>query len=163
MLVKKLLEVMNEQINKEFYSEYLYLAMAAHFSTEKFGGFASWFYAQAKEEHAHAMKLMSYIIERGGHVEFKNIDVPKFDAKDIVHVFEQVLAHEKSISKSIEDVMKVAEKEKDFSAMNFLQWYVDEQIEEENNVEKVLHMFKIIGKEGVALIMMDKELGSRQG
>ena len=161
MLSAKLQEVLNEQINKELYSEYIYLSMEAYMRSMDLDGIANFFQVQTQEEHFHAMKIYNFIIDKGGKVILKKIDAPPVDFKSVVDVFEQTLEHEKFVTKSINDLMDDAVKENDHAVISFLKWYVDEQVEEEANVTRILSKLKLIGGEGHGLLMIDQELSAR--
>jgi ferritin len=161
MLSAKLQEAMNEQINKELYSEYIYLSMEAYMRSIDLDGIANFFHVQTQEEHLHAMKIYNFIIDRGGKVVLKKIETPPGDFKSVVDVFEQTLEHEKFVTKSINELMDIAVKENDHAVMSFLKWYVDEQVEEEANVTRILSKLKLIGGEGHGLLMIDQDLSTR--
>lgn len=161
MISKKLQDAINLQINKELHSEYIYLSMAAYFHSNDLDGIANFFSVQTQEEHFHAMKLYNYLLERGGKVELKTIDGPPVDFKSHVDVFEQTLAHEQYISKSIHELMDLAIKENDHSLASFLKWYVDEQVEEEASASRLLGRMKLIDGNGQGLLMIDAELAQR--
>jgi ferritin len=161
MISKKLEKAINEQINKEMFSEYLYLSVAAYFDAQNFDGFANWFHVQTQEEHFHAMKFYRYVIERGGEVELGALAKPEKDFVSPLKAFEAGLAHEQFITKSIGELMDLAIKENDHSLKSFLQWYVDEQVEEEANAEKLIAKLKLIGNDGNGLLNLDKELMAR--
>lgn len=161
MISKKLQDAINSQINKELHSEYIYLSMAAHFHSNDLEGIANFFTVQTQEEHFHAMKFYNYLLERGGKIELKTIDGPPVDFKSHVDVFEQTLAHEQFITKSINELMDLAIKENDHSLASFLKWYVDEQVEEEATVSRLLGRLKLIDGNGQGLLMLDAELAQR--
>lgn len=161
MISKKLEKAVNEQINKELFSEYLYLSMAAFFEAQDLDGFANWFHVQTQEEHFHAMKFYKYVIDRGGEIELGALDKPEKDFVSPLKAFEAALKHEQFITKSISDLMDLAIKENDHSLKSFLQWYVDEQVEEEANAEKLIAKLKLIGNDGNGLLNLDKELMTR--
>lgn len=161
MISKSLNKSINEQINKELFSEYLYLAMSAWFAKENLDGFANWMEIQAQEEHFHAMKFFNYVIERGGEVELYAIDKPAKSFKNPLNAFKEALAHEIFISKSIDSLMDLAIKEKDHATKSFLQWYVDEQVEEEATADRIVNQLKMIGDNTSGLFLMDRELASR--
>jgi ferritin len=161
MIGKKLEKAINEQINKEFFSEYLYLSMAAYFEAQNLDGFGNWFHVQTQEEHFHAMKLYAYLIDRGGEVELGALAKPEKDFGSPLQAFEAALKHEQFITKSIGEVMDLAIKENDHSLKSFLQWYVDEQVEEEANAEKLIAKLKLIGDDGNGLLNQDTELAAR--
>ena len=161
MMNEKMQNALNEQINKEFYSEFLYLAMKAYFAELNLQGFVNWFDVQVQEEHAHAMGMYDYVHERGGKVELFAIDKPEVEGKTPLEVFEQVLKHEEFVTSRINALMDVAEEVKDRAALSFLDWYLKEQVEEESNVGGVLATLKLIGDDKKALLMLDKELAAR--
>lgn len=161
MINEKMEKAFNDQINKELYSEYLYLAMKSYFVELNLQGFVNWFDVQVQEEHAHAMGMYDYVHERGGKVELFAIDKPEVEGKTPLEVFEQVLKHEEFVTSRINDLMDVAEEVKDRAALSFLDWYLKEQVEEESNVGGVLATLKLIGDDKKALLMLDKELAAR--
>ena len=161
MINEKMEKAFNDQINKELYSEYLYLAMKSYFIELNLQGFVNWFDVQVQEEHAHAMGMYDYVHERGGKVELFAIDKPEVEGKTPLEVFEQVLKHEEFVTSRINALMDVAEEVKDRAALSFLDWYLKEQVEEESNVGGVLATLKLIGDDKKALLMLDKELAAR--
>lgn len=161
MISEKMQNAFNDQINKELYSEYLYLAMKAYFSELNLQGFVNWFNVQVQEEHAHAMGMYDYLIERGGNVVLSAIDAPEIKGKTPVEIFEQVLEHEEFVTSRINALMDVAEEVKDRAALSFLDWYLKEQVEEESSVGGVLATLKLIGDDKKALLMLDKDLAAR--
>lgn len=161
MINEKMEKAFNDQINKELYSEYLYLAMKSYFVELNLQGFVNWFDVQVQEEHAHAMGMYDYVLERGGKVELFAIDKPEVEGKTPLEVFEQVLKHEEFVTSRINALMDVAEEGKDRAALSFLDWYLKEQVEEESNVGGVLATLKLIGDDKKALLMLDKELATR--
>ncbi len=161
MLNEKMQQAFNDQINKELYSEYLYLAMKALFEEMNLPGFVNWFDVQVQEERAHGLGMYDYVHERGGHVELFAIDKPEVKGKTPVEIFEQVLEHEQFVTSRINALMDVAEEVKDRAALSFLDWYLKEQVEEESNVGGVLANLKLIGDDKKGLFMLDKELASR--
>lgn len=161
MINEKMEKAFNDQINKELYSEYLYLAMKSYFVELNLQGFVNWFDVQVQEEHAHAMGMYDYVHERGGKIELFAIDKPEVEGKTPLEVFEQVLKHEEFVTSRINALMDVAEEVKDRAALSFLDWYLKEQVEEESNVGGVLATLKLIGDDKKALLMLDKELATR--
>jgi len=161
MLSKKMEDALNEQINKEMYSAYLYLSMSAHSTNIGLPGFANWFMVQYKEETEHAMRIYKYINEQGGKVKLKAIEEPPSEFKDVMDMFEKTLKHEQFITKSIHDLMELAIKERDHATQIFLQWFVTEQIEEEGNDNEILAKLRLAGDKGNGLFMIDKELATR--
>lgn len=161
MIDKKLENAFNDQINKEFYSAYLYLAMKTYFEELNLKGFVNWFDVQVQEEQAHGMGMYDYVHERGGVVELGAIDKPVVEGRTPVEVFEQVLHHEEFVTSRINALMDVAEEVKDRAALSFLNWYLKEQVEEESNVGGLLQTLKLIGDDKKALLLLDKDLSTR--
>jgi ferritin len=163
MMNKKLLSEMNEQINKEIYSGYLYLAMAAHFEAQNLGGFAKWMELQAQEELEHGMKFYSFLNDLGERVQLKAIDQPQTEFGTPKEIFEQVIEHEKFVTGRIHLLYDMAVSEKDYAAQVFLQWFVNEQVEEEKNATEILGSLKLAGDSANFLFMLNKTLGERKG
>ncbi|GAB4469491.1 MAG: ferritin [Anaerolineales bacterium] len=161
MIPKAMQDAMNEQIKNELYSAYLYLSMAAHFESKTLGGFANWLRLQAQEELNHAMKFYNFILERGGEVTLKAIDQPPSSWKSNLEAFEQVLQHEQKVTKNITDLYELALKEKDYPSQVMLQWFIEEQVEEEKNATEIIEKLKMIEAHGTAVLMLDHELGKR--
>ena len=161
MFSKKMEDAFNAQINAEFYSEYLYLAMKAHFEELHLTGIANWFGVQVQEEHAHGLGMYDYVHERGGKVTLGEIAKPEIKGKDTVAIFEQVLEHEQLVTSKINALVEVAEAEHDRAALSFLDWYIKEQVEEESNVRQLIATLKLIGEDKKALLMLDRELAAR--
>lgn len=161
MINEKMQKAFNDQINKELYSEYLYLAMKSRFVEMNLQGFVNWFDVQVQEEHAHAMGMYDYLQERGGNVELEAIDKPEIKGSTPLEIFEQVLEHEEFVTSRINALMDVAEEVKDRAALSFLDWYLKEQVEEESSVGGVLSTLKLIGEDKKALLMLDKDLATR--
>jgi ferritin len=158
---EKLLEEMNVQINKELYSAYLYLAMAAHFEENNLGGFAHWMEKQAGEELEHAMKFFGFLNEVGQKVDLMLIDKPVFDAGSPVKIFEQVLEHEVFVTKRIHLLYDLAVSNKEYPSEVFLQWFVSEQVEEERNATDILQSLRMVGDSGNAMLLIDRQLAAR--
>ena len=161
MLSKKMAEALNGQINKEMYSAYLYLAMSAYSEHQGLKGFANWFNVQYQEEMTHAMKIYSYVQDQGAQVKLLTIEEPPVDFGTPLDMFEKTLAHEQFVTKSINELVDLALKEKDHATQIFLQWFVTEQIEEEANDNEIIDQLKLVGKDGHGIFMIDKELGAR--
>lgn len=161
MLNKNVEAAINKQINAELYSAYLYLSMAAYFEAENLSGFANWMRVQFEEEQFHALKMFDFINERGGRVQLAPIEGPKVEWTNIIEVFEDTLAHERHVTDLINNLVDVAMAERDHASGNFLKWYVDEQVEEEANVEKLLFQLRLIEGKGQGLLMLDRELATR--
>ena len=162
MLNPKIEEELNNQINEEVYSAYLYLSMSAHFESVGLKGFARWMHVQYREETDHAMKLYNYIHERGGRVRLQAIKEPPHEWKSPLHAFEETLKHEKHITERINCLVDLAEKEKDRATFNVLQWYIDEQVEEEANDEEILSKLRMIGDNPQGIFLIDQELAQRK-
>ena len=163
MISKVMQDAINDQINKELYSSYLYLSMAAYFEDKNLSGFAHWMRVQEAEERAHAMKLYDFIVERGGRVMLKTIDAPKTEWKSTLEVAEEVAAHEAKVTASIYALYETALKEKDYPAQIMLQWFISEQVEEEKNAADIVANLKLIEERGTAVLMLDHRLAKRGG
>lgn len=161
MLSKKMEAALNEQINAELFSAYLYLSMSAWFEGKNLKGFANWMYIQWQEETAHAMKFFNYVNERGGTVVLKAIDKPKATWKSIIEVYAETLKHEQHVTSLINNLVNIAVAEKDHASNNFLQWFVAEQVEEEATAGEILEELKLIEGKGPALLMIDREMRQR--
>jgi ferritin len=164
MLKPKVTEALNGQIQKEMYSAYLYLAMSAHCESEGLKGFANWFMVQYHEEMLHAMKIYEYIARQGGKGRLMSLQEPPSEFESPQDMFEKTLAHERFITKSINDLVDLAMAERDHATQIFLQWYVTEQIEEEENDNDILAKLKLVGKgteNNNGLFLLDKELATR--
>lgn len=161
MIGKPIEKAINEQINAELYSFYLYLAMAAHFDETSFKGLARWMRAQAQEEMTHAMKFFDFVHERGGSVTLAAIDKPRGDWPSVLAAFEDAHAHERSITKRINVLMDKAIAAKDHATANLLQWFVKEQVEEEATLDPIVARLQAIGDHPGALYYIDHELGKR--
>ncbi|MDF2500769.1 MAG: Ferroxidase [Anaerosporomusa subterranea] len=159
MINKTVQDAINTQIQKETYSAYLYLAMAADCEAKNLKGFASWLRIQYQEEVSHAMKLYDYLLERGGAVALQAIQAPPADFGTPLKMFEQVLEHEQYITASINGLYEVALANKDYATQIFLQWFINEQVEEEASASEVLEKIRMTGDR--ALLYLDKELGKR--
>ncbi|OPZ89661.1 MAG: putative ferritin-1 [Firmicutes bacterium ADurb.Bin419] len=161
MISEKIQQMLNDQLQKEFYSSYLYLSMDAYFKSLDLDGFANFFDVQAKEEKDHAMKIYNYINDVGGKISLKQIDAPKVDFESIEEVLKLSLEHEQFITRSIHELADAALAEKDQATYSFLQWYITEQIEEEANAERNIKRFKLVGNDGRGILMLDAELAQR--
>jgi ferritin len=162
MLSKPLQEAINEQINHELYSAYLYLSMSAHFQAQNLPGFANWTRIQYQEETGHAMKFFHYLNDRGSSVLLKAIDQPPVKFKAPLDVFKQILEHEQKVTGLINKVYELALKEKDYPTQALLQWFITEQVEEEKNAAEIIHLLEMIGSSPVSLIMADRQVGARK-
>ena len=161
MLSEKMEKALNEQLNAEMYSAYLYLSMSAHFKGISLNGFANWMMVQAQEEMEHAMKFYNFIQERGGTVTLKSIDGPPTSWNSPLAVFEAVLEHEQKVTGLINDLVDLAIAEKDHASNIFLQWFVTEQVEEEDNASEAINQTKMVKEDKSGLFMLDRELGQR--
>ncbi|MBA3075320.1 MAG: ferritin [Anaerolineae bacterium] len=161
MLSAVLQKALNEQINKEFYSAYLYLAMSAHFEDANLSGFAKWMKLQADEEQEHGMKFYSYLLERGAKVDLTPIAGPVIEGKSNLEIFKQVQAHEAVVTASINALYELALKENDYPTQIMLQWFITEQVEEEKNVEEVIRQLNLAQESKGALFLLDKEMATR--
>lgn len=161
MISQKLQDAINYQINRELFSEYYYLSMASYFNSVGLSGFENFFLVQVEEERFHAMKMYRFLNEKGGRVNLQAIEAPKTEFKSTLEIFELAYAHEQLVSKLINDLMDLAIKENDHAAKNFLNWFVEEQVEEEASMDTILNKLKLIGGEGHGLLMLDNELAQR--
>ncbi|AQQ09722.1 Ferritin [Sedimentisphaera cyanobacteriorum] len=161
MIKDKVNKAINSQINAELYSSYLYLAMSAWFADNGMPGAANWTKIQAQEELTHADKFFEYVLERGGKIELDQIDKPEGSWDSPIEVFEAVLAHEQKVTSLINDLMDVAISENDHASKIFLNWFVEEQVEEEASVQDIIDKAKMACETKGGLFMIDKELGQR--
>lgn len=155
---KKLEDICNRQVEREAYSSNLYLAMASWAETKGMGGVAEWLYAQSDEERMHMLKFIKFINERGGHAIFPALDKPPVDYKGVKEMFDEVLHHEKFISESINEIVALATSEKDYAVLNWIQWFVSEQVEEESSVQAIIDKLNLMGKNN--LYMFDRDIMS---
>ncbi len=161
MLGKKIQDAVNEQIKNELYSAYLYLSMAAYCESINLPGCAHWMRMQEQEERLHAFKFFDFIHERGGRAILQAIDQPPSEFESLLDVFEKTLEHEQKVTAMIHNLYDLAVQEKDYASQIFLQWFVTEQVEEEDSVSRVIDTIKMIGDSPQALLMLDRELGGR--
>ncbi|MBI3003786.1 MAG: ferritin [Ignavibacteriales bacterium] len=162
MISKKVLDAINEQVTHEFFSSYQYLSMSAYFQSTNLPGFANWMMIQSQEEYGHALKLYKHIIERGGKVELEAIAKPKMDYRSPLDVMKKVLEHEQKVTSLIHGLYELAIKEKDYPAQVMLQWFIEEQVEEEKSANEVIHLLKQVGDAPAGLIMLDRQLAARK-
>ncbi len=162
MLSKSMEEALNRQVNRELYSAYLYTSMSAYFSSVNLSGFAKWMRIQAKEERAHATKFYDYILTRGGKITLLDIEAPKAKWASTGKVFEDVYAHEQKVTGMIHALVELATKEKDHATFEMLQWFVKEQVEEEEHASEILAKIKSIGDVPGHLFHLDHELAKRE-
>jgi len=163
MIGKTMQDAMNEQINKELFSSYLYLSMVAHFESKNLAGFAHWMRIQEAEEHEHAMKFYEFIIERGGQVVLKAIEAPATQWNSNLELFREVATHEAKVTASINALYELALAEKDYPAQVMLQWFINEQVEEEKNAAEIVANLELIEERGTAVLMLDHRLAKRGG
>ncbi|HDP97267.1 MAG TPA: ferritin [Euryarchaeota archaeon] len=161
MLKKAVLNALNKQMNAEFYSEYLYLSMAAYFQSMSLTGFTHWMKCQAQEEHVHGMKFFNHIGERGGDALVGSMESPPTKWKSPMAAFEHVLKHEQKVTGMINDFVNLSIQEKDHATNQFLQWFVSEQVEEEASASEVLEKLRLVDKTEGGLLMIDTELSAR--
>jgi ferritin len=162
MLCDRLQKALNEQINKELYSAYLYFAMAAHFDSTGLAGFSNWMKVQAQEEVSHAAKMFNFVGERDGRVELEAIDKPPKEWASPLAAFKDTCEHEAKVTAMINNIVNIAREEKDHATDNMLQWFVAEQVEEEATAKNIRDKLKLVGDgQGGGLYLIDQELGAR--
>jgi ferritin len=161
MLTNEMINALNEHMNKEMYSAYLYMSMSSWCEKQGLKGFANWYMVQYHEEMFHAMKLYGYILRQGGTIKMLSIDEPADQWKSALDIFEKTLEHEQMVTGRINDLMEMAIAGKDHATRIFLQWYVAEQVEEEENDNDIIAQLKLIGDNPQALLMLDRELAQR--
>ena len=158
---KKMEESINGQIQAEFQSSYLYLSMATWFDANDLPGRAHWMKKQAEEEWGHGMRMYGYLVSRGGRVVLGELETPRSEWASATAVFEEVLEHEELVTSLIYAMFELADKEKDLASKSMLKWFIDEQVEEEEDATAILTKFKKLGEIPISLAMLDKELGAR--
>jgi ferritin len=161
MISEKMQMELNEQVNKEFYSAYMYLGMSAYCNTLGLTGFAHWMRMQYEEESMHVTKMYDYILGQGGAIHLKAIEEPPQEYGTPMEIFKLTLEHEQFITSMIHKLMDLAVTEKDYATQTFLQWYVTEQVEEEANVHDILAPLKMVGDDKGGLMMIDQQLAKR--
>lgn len=161
MISDNMCNALNKQVNAELFSSYLYLSMSAWFSQKSLSGFANWMRVQAQEEMFHATKMYDYILERGGKVTLEAIDKPQSDWESDIDVIQEVVNHEAKVTGLINDLVDLALDERDHAANIFLQWFVEEQVEEESSVGDVLERIKMVSGNSGGMFALDMELGKR--
>ncbi len=161
MISKKMEERLNQHLNAEFYSAYLYLSISGYCKRKSMNGFANWFYVQFQEELSHALKFYNYINDQGGTLTLLPLEQPPTTFSSLIEVFEKSLAHEKHVTTLLNDLSSFSLTEKDHATNIFLQWFITEQIEEEDSVTDILESVKLVKDSGQGLLMLDRELGSR--
>lgn len=161
MASEKLMRELNDQMNFEFLSGYYYMAMAAYAANEDLNGFANFFIVQGQEEYTHGMKFFNFIHDMDGRVTMKAIEEPANEYKSLEHVFEEALAHEKLVTSRINKLMDMAKEEGSHATISFLQWFIDEQLEEENSMKTILNNLRRMDGNFQGIYMLDKELATR--
>jgi len=161
MIDTKMAEALNKQVNEELYSAYLYLSMSAYFETLGLSGFAKWMRIQSKEELGHAMKIYDYLIKQNAEVKLLQIKEPPHSWDSLTHAIEATYEHEKYITGKVNELVSLSENLNDRATSNFLQWFIDEQVEEEKNAYGLLRKTKMAEKHTGALLALDKEAGER--
>ena len=161
MMSEKLTKALNDQVNAEYYSAYLYLAMSAAAACLGLKGTSNWLFVQAKEEIAHGTHIYEYILERGAVPAFAAIEKPEISLKDIKEIFDMVYSHEQKVTQRINALASLAREESDHASYNFLMWYVDEQVEEEAGVTEILDKLRLIGDNKGMIFALDREFAGR--
>ncbi|UXR68986.1 MULTISPECIES: H-type ferritin FtnA [unclassified Staphylococcus] len=161
MLDKKLLDALNDQMNHEFFAAHAYMAMAAYCDYNSYDGFANFYIEQAKEERFHGQKIYDYINDRGEKAEFKALEAPKVDFDSILQTFEDGLKQEQEVTKRFYNLSEIANDKKDYATISFLNWFLDEQVEEESMFETHIDYLKRIGDDSNTLYLYEKELAAR--
>jgi ferritin len=162
MLSKKLENAINKQINAELWSAYLYLSMSAYFESINLSGFANWMRVQGQEELGHAMRFYKHVVERRGRVAVSAITAPPINWKSPLNTFEEAFKHEQKVTGMIDNLANMAAAEKDYATANMLQWFIDEQVEEELSTDTIAQKLKMIGTNTGGLYMLDRELAQRK-
>ena len=163
VITQKVQDAINDQIRKEFYSAYLYLAMSAHFEAQSLTGFAAWMRVQAKEEVGHGMKFFTYLNDRGGRVTLQGIQTPPADFGTPLSIFQQAYAHEQEVTASIHALYALATEEGDYATQTMLTWFISEQVEEEKTASELVAQLEMVGESRTTLLYLDKQLGKREG
>jgi len=161
LISQKMQDSLNDQIQAEFYSAYLYLAMAAYMESMDLDGFANWMRIQAEEELTHAMKFYGYVNEAGARVILQAVETPPKDWNSPLAAFEAALSHEKHMTQRIYAIANLCTEEKDHATSNLLQWFISEQVEEESNVDSIIKKLKLVGDQGAGVFMIDRDLATR--
>ena len=162
MIKERIQKAINEQIQKEFQSAYIYLAMSAYFEEKNLDGFAHWMKVQWEEEIQHGMYFYNHILRRGGHVELLDLEAPKVSIDSPKAAFEQALEHEQYITSQINELYDLAKEERDNPLQTLLHWFIDEQVEEEEATDNIREQLEMIGDDQTGLLMLDKEMAQRQ-
>jgi ferritin len=161
MISKKMTKELNKQLNKEFYSAYLYLSMSAYCNRNDLPGAANWFLMQYQEEQDHATRIYNYLIGQDAKVVLQEVEKPPRKFGTLLETYEESLEHEQYMTKNLNELSDYALKEKDHATYNLLQWFVNEQVEEEATVSEIISKLKMVGEDGYGLLMIDSELGKR--
>lgn len=161
MISKQMADRLNDQLNKEFFSAYLYLSISASCSSRGFNGASNWFFIQYQEENAHALKLFRYLDDQNVDLDLRTISAPELEDLSFIGAFEVSLNHEQKMTHHLNELSDFSFQEKDHATYNFLQWYVTEQVEEEATLNHIIDQIRIVGNDGYGLLIIDKELGTR--
>lgn len=161
MISDNMVKLLNDQMQKEFYASYLYLSMTAYFKSVSLDGFANYYRIQAQEERDHALRIFDYLNEVGAKISLSQIDAPQVDFESIEEILNLTLEHEQFVTKSIHDIVDVALSEKDHATVSFLQWFIDEQVEEEDSATGNIERFKLVGNGGKGILMIDAQMAKR--
>lgn len=161
MLNKEIVDLINEQINKEFYSAYFYLDIANYYRENSLNGFANWFTVQAQEEQAHAIMFMNYLQDNGEKVVLKSIEASEEKFEGYQEALEATYRHEQFVSQSIDTIYGTALEKREFRTTQFLEWFIKEQVEEEKNTEELINKYKLFASDGKGLYLLDTEMATR--
>jgi ferritin len=161
MLSPTMQDALATHVNQEFFSSYLYLSMSLYCERVSLPGFGEWMRIQSSEEHAHALKMLDHVLDRGGTISLLAIEKPAADFKSVQDVFERTVAHEKKVTANIHSLYALALKEQDFASMEMLQWFIKEQVEEEKNTSLIFEQLRMVGDKGSSLVMLDHRMGKR--
>jgi len=161
MIDSRIQDAINDQLNFELYSAYIYYSMQSWFENQGMGGFANWMAVQVKEEMSHAQIMFDYVNERGGRVYLKGIEGPNNDWESPLHIFQTALEHEQIVTGRINDIMELAQEIKDHATVQWIQWFIAEQVEEEDSTYKIVQQLKLIGDDRAGLYLLDRELAKR--
>jgi ferritin len=162
MLSESIQQAINKQITYEFSASHAYMAMAAYFESLSLTGFAHWFRLQSEEEREHALRFFDYVNDRGGRVTLGAIDEPQNEFASPLDVFEHALAHEQRVTAAIHAIYALAAQENDYPTLSMLQWFIDEQVEEEKSAQEIIQHLKLIGDDGPGLLALDRHLAERE-
>lgn len=163
MIDSDIQDAINTQIRNEYYSSYLYLSMSTYCESKNFSGFASWLRKQSEEELGHALKFLDYLIDRGGRVILESIEQPASEFGTFLEMFEEVLEHEREVTGMINNIYDLATSKNDQATLVMLHWFIEEQVEEEKSAEEVVEQLKLAEDNAAALLILDRELASREG